>query len=158
MPLVLQSATPLRCLVVTPVGHVTCCAGAVRAVPHYPRVLHLLSLHDDGTYGPGLGVVSCLLFGVASQLARHAADSDTLSSTAQVALRRVWTSHTYLSAPRSAQLLQSAIVVAGLAYFTAFMETWTISSVRSTRPPPTRCRCRDWLLLEMVMMPSLYAW
>ena len=47
----------------------------------------------------------------------------------QIALRRVWTSHTYLSGAAWARPLLSCAVVVALAYFTAFMETLTISEV-----------------------------
>lgn len=48
----------------------------------------------------------------------------------QIGLRRFWTGDLYLKRPTWARCVLSSAVVLAMAVFTAFMETWTISSVR----------------------------
>ena len=54
---------------------------------------------------------------------------NSITVNLQLILRRFWTSKFWQGLPNYGRKLASAAIVLALAVFTAFMETWTISSV-----------------------------
>ena len=68
-----------------------------------------------------------------------------------IALRRFWSGGWYARAGRVARCVSSCALVASLAYFTAFMETWTISSF-----PYYTIRNRPWMYKVGSVFYGLY--